>query len=238
MEAVQSTRVTATGSSKSILRDRNFIFLWLGQGTSLIGDQFYLIALPWLVLLLTGDAVSLGLVLALAGIPRAIFMLAGGALTDRFSQRTVMIASDVARLLLTAALAGIVLYGHVDMLMLYAFAVLFGTVSGIFMPASTSIVPRLVKKEQLQTGNAVVQGTAQLSVFIGPMLAGAIIAFFASQGTTSTMEGVGLAFAFDALTFLVSVATLWLMTIKGEALSGNIQRRPRAHFPGHNGFFN
>lgn len=221
MEAVQSTQVKATGSSKGILRDRNFILLWLGQGTSLIGDQFYLIALPWLVLLLTGDAVSLGLVLALAGIPRAIFMLAGGALTDRFSQRTVMIASDVARILLTAALAVIVLNGHVDMLTVYAFAIVFGTVSGIFMPASTSIVPRLVKKEQLQTGNAVIQGTAQLSVFIGPVLAGAIIAYFASQGTASTMEGVGLAFAFDAFTFLISVATLWLMSIKGEAVSGN-----------------
>lgn len=61
------------------------------------------------MLQLTGDAVALGIVIALAGIPRAIFMLVGGALTDRFSQRNVMLASDAARLVLTVALAGLML---------------------------------------------------------------------------------------------------------------------------------
>ncbi len=165
---------------------------------------------------MTGDSVALGLVLALAGIPRAVFMLVGGALTDRLSQRTVMLASDIARLILTAALAGLVLSGRVEMWMLYAFALAFGTVSGIFIPASSSMVPKLVTRDELQAGNSLVQGTAQLSVFIGPVLAGAVIAYFASGGASSTMQGIGLAFVVDALTFLVSVATLWLMKLAVE----------------------
>lgn len=32
----------------------------MGQGISALGDQFYLIALPWLVLQLTGDALAVG----------------------------------------------------------------------------------------------------------------------------------------------------------------------------------
>jgi MFS family permease len=206
----------AKSSSKGIFKNRNFVLLWLGQGTSLIGDQFYLIALPWLVLQLTGDAVALGLVLALSGIPRAMFMLVGGALTDRFSQRSVMLASDAARFLLMVALAGLVLSGHTEMWILYAFAIVFSTFSGLFTPASTSIVPRLVGRDELQAGNTVVQGTAQLSVFVGPALAGGVIALFAGQGASTDMGGIGLAFAVDALTFLVSVATIWLMAIKGE----------------------
>ena len=64
---------------------RDFRLLFGGATTSLLGDQFALIATPWLVLKLTGDPLALGIVLALEGIPRAVFMLLGGAITDRIS---------------------------------------------------------------------------------------------------------------------------------------------------------
>ena len=78
----------------NLFRNRNFSFLWIGELISLIGDQFYLIALPWLVLQMTGDALAVGTVLAVAGIPRALFMLVGGALTDRFSARQHHLGTD------------------------------------------------------------------------------------------------------------------------------------------------
>lgn len=196
------------------LKTRNFRLFWLGQGTSLLGDQFYMIAMPWLVLMMTGDALSLGIVLALTGIPRAVFMLAGGAMTDRFSQRSVMMASDVLRLGLTAALAAMIYYGQINIWWIYAFSLAFGVISGFFMPASSSIVPELVKKEELQAGNAITQGTAQMSVFIGPFIAGAIIAMFASRPSAGQLYGtygISIALAIDAVTFLVSVITLWMM---------------------------
>ena len=62
------------------LKIRNFRLFWLGESASLLGDQFFLIALPWLVLKLSGDAFAVGAVLAVAGIPRALFILLGGAL--------------------------------------------------------------------------------------------------------------------------------------------------------------
>ena len=52
------------------LKIRNFRLLWLGESASLLGDQFFLIALPWLVLKLSSDAFAVGAVLAVAGIPR------------------------------------------------------------------------------------------------------------------------------------------------------------------------
>ena len=81
-----------------VLKIRDFRLLFTGEGISLLGDQFYFIALPWLVLQLSSSTVVLGAVLALQGVPRAAFMLVGGAVTDRFSPRRVMIASNVARL--------------------------------------------------------------------------------------------------------------------------------------------
>jgi len=51
-------------SPLALLRRRNFRLLWIGEAISLLGDQFYLIALPWLVLQLTGSALAMGTVLA------------------------------------------------------------------------------------------------------------------------------------------------------------------------------
>jgi MFS family permease len=209
---------------KKVFSNRNFLLLWLGQGTSLLGDQFSMIALPWLVLMMTGDSVALGIVLALMGVPRAVFMLVGGALTDRFSQRSIMLASDILRLALTAMLAMVIFSGQIQLWMLYLFALAFGTVSGFFLPASNSMVPRIVNKEELMTGNSIIQGTSQLSVFIGPLLAGGLIAFFTtstiSGAVSPSMTGIGIAFAIDALTFLISIATLWMMSVKTAQAEG------------------
>ena len=65
----------------------HFRHLWIGITISVLGDQFYLVALPWLVLQLTGSGLALGTILMTAAIPRAALMLVGGAVIDRFSAR-------------------------------------------------------------------------------------------------------------------------------------------------------
>src|SRR5574342_999196 len=96
---------TATRSTRiRPLENRNFRLLWLGESVSLLGDQFYFIALPWLVFQMSGSALAFGTILMVAGIPRAVFMLVGGVMTDRFSPRAVMIASNLLRLAITVLL--------------------------------------------------------------------------------------------------------------------------------------
>lgn len=189
-----------------VLSLRDFRLLFSGATTSLLGDQFALIATPWLVLKLTGDPLALGIVLALEGLPRAIFMLLGGAITDRFSPRLIMMISDFIRLVLTALMALVVFTGTVQMWMLYAFGLGFGLVAGFAIPAANSIVPMLVKDADLQAGNSVMMGTGQLVGFVGPTVAGILIGRFSQSPL-----GIGLAFAIDALSFAVSAVTLWLM---------------------------
>jgi MFS family permease len=185
---------------------RDFRLLLAGTSSSLLGDQFALIATPWLVLELSDDPLALGIVLALEGLPRALFMLIGGAVTDRYSPRQVMLGADIARGILTAAMAAAVLTGAVQVWMLYGFALGFGLVAGFAIPAGNSIVPMLVRSDDLQAGNAVVMGATQLTSFVGPSLAGAMIASY----STST-HGIGLAFAVDTVTFAISAATFALM---------------------------
>lgn len=206
--------------SRNILRIRNFRLLWIGEGISLLGDQFYLIALPWLVLSMTGNALAVGAVLAAAGIPRALFMLVGGALTDRFTPRRLMINSNLARMVLTGLLAALVMTNLIQLWMLYVTALLFGLVDAFFFPAQTSMTPALLDKDQLPAGNAMIQGTARLSLFIGPVLAGAVISWL-DGGAAHSASGIALAFALDSLSFLASIITLSLMRIEnGGAKSG------------------
>src|SRR5512147_3110113 len=113
-------------SPGNVLRIRNFRLLWIGEGISLLGDQFYMIALPWLVLSLTGNALAVGTVMAIAGIPRALFMLVGGALTDRFTPRRLMINSNLGRMILTGLLAILVSTNLIQLWMLYVSALCFG----------------------------------------------------------------------------------------------------------------
>jgi MFS family permease len=205
-------------TASSVLKNYNFRLLWIGQGTSLLGDQFFMIAMPWLILKLTGDPLTLGIVLALIGIPRAIFMLVGGAVSDRYPPRLIMLISDVLRLLLTTLLAIMILTGWLQLWMLYVLAVVFGIISGFFIPASNSMLPLLIKPEELTIGNSIYQGTANLTSFIGPALAGGLIALFAHETTaqgSQEITGIAVALAFDALSFLVSVITLWVMNWQG-----------------------
>ena len=190
---------------------RDFRLLFSGATTSLLGDQFALIATPWLVLKLTGDPLALGIVLALEGIPRAIFMLLGGAITDRVSPRVIMLISDGIRFVLTTLMALAVFSGTVQMWMLYAFGLGFGLVAGFAVPAGNSIVPMLVESQDLQAGNSVMMGVGQLVGFIGPTIAGILIGQFSKSPL-----GIGLAFALDAVSFAVSAVTLWIMRGGGK----------------------
>jgi MFS family permease len=199
---------------RNVLSIRDFRLLFAGISTSLLGDQFALIATPWLVLQLTGDPVALGTVLALEGIPRALFMLFGGAITDRFSPRLILIVSDIVRLVLAALMTVVVVAGVVEIWMLYAFSLGFGLVAGFAVPAGNSIVPMVVKEKDLQAGNSIVMGAGQLVGFVGPVLAGILIGSYAES-----MRGIGLAFGLDAATFAVSALLLGLMRTGGQLAS-------------------
>ena len=213
-----STQTNSTNSSLfKLFKQNNFRFLWLGEFVSVLGDQFSLIALPWLVLQITGSALAMGIVLAIMGIPRAVFMLLGGAITDRFSPRTLMIITSLARMVLTALLAFAIISGSIAMWMIYIFALLFGLADAFFYPANSAMVPQVVGKDDLQMGNGIIHSTAQISVFLGPALAGLLIAFFSQgeviEGTIPDLQGIGFAFGIDALTFLLSTSFLLLIQV-------------------------
>ncbi|MEK6192017.1 MAG: MFS transporter [Chloroflexota bacterium] len=191
------------------LADRDFRLLFSGETISLLGDQFHFVALAWLVLQMTGSGLAVGTVLMVAGIPRAVFILVGGAFADRASPRSLMLTSNALRAAFVGVLAVLVLSGRAELWQLYVLAAIFGIVDAFFWPAMSTIVPMLVTEERLPAANALMQGSTQLTGLIGPALAGLLVA----------AVGTGLAFGIDAASF--AVAALALLLIRGG-------RRPAA----------
>lgn len=184
---------------------RDFRLVWLGEGDSLLGDQCYFVALTWLTLQITGSALALGTVLMEATVPRAALMLVGGAVTDRYSPRKVMLFSNAVRAALVAALTALILLKSIYIWELYPFAFAFGTIDAVFYSAANAIVPLLLDEDRLAAGTALTQANYQISGLTGPVLAGLLIV---SLGARARITG---AFAFDAVSFAFAAAILALM---------------------------
>src|SRR5881396_403337 len=194
----------------SVFSSGPFRKLWLATMLSLFGDFFSYVAMAWLVLQLTGSSLALGTVLVIQALPRAVLMVVGGALADRLSPRLTMLGSMGLRALFVAPLAVLVLTGHVQMWQVYGIAIVFGVVDAFFMPARSSILPKVVADHELEPGNAVLNVTGQVSLIVGPVLGGLIVA----------AVGTGWAFAADAACFVLGfLFLLWLpAAARGETV--------------------
>ncbi|MDQ1813419.1 MFS transporter [Massilia sp. CCM 9210] len=196
----------------ALLREPNFRWTIGGAIITSLGDQFTLIALPWLVLVSTGDPLKMGLVIAMMSIPRAIFILLGGALVDRYSPRSVLMITRFVNAALLALLATMVFANRISLPVVCTLGVLIGFASAFSIPAGTSMLPTVVAPAQLPMANAIMMGVRQLTMLAGPLLAGLLFALF-GDGSANTRApgaagGIGAAFALDALSFLVATWTL------------------------------
>jgi len=181
------------------LKIAHFRNLWIGSTISLFGDQFYLVALPWLVLQLTGSSLILGTILMTSAIPRTALMLVGGALTDRVSPRRVLLSTSLIRMLLIGALGALVWFDVVQLWHIYVLTVAFGIANAFSIPAVGALVPTLVQPQQLQRANSVLQGSMATVQTSGQAPAGFIIRGW----------GVPSALFLDALSFLAVIAALF-----------------------------
>ena len=88
--------------STSIVKNKNFGFLWVGHLISHAGDAVYMIALPWLMLELTGNKSLTSYIAMSAYLPVVLFGLVAGVLVDRYNRKWIMIFSDILRALLVS----------------------------------------------------------------------------------------------------------------------------------------
>src|SRR5437763_4098374 len=110
------------------LKHRPFALLWSGQTISRLGDSLYRIALAWWVLQKTGSAVAMGTVLICAFTPMLLFLLLGGVAVDRLPRLRLMLASDLLRGGIVAAVALLAFADRLELWHIYLASLVFGFV--------------------------------------------------------------------------------------------------------------
>ena len=194
---------------QALRRDPNFNWLMSGSLISALGDQFTMIALPWLVLQLTGDPLALGVMVAAMGLPRAILILFGGALVDRYSPKSVLMLTKYVNAALLGVLALLVLFEAATLPLIAALGIGLSIASAFSIPAGTSMLPHAVPPQHLATANATLMAMRQVTMLGGPLLAGLLFALMGDGSAgRGDARGLGIAFAIDCLTYIVSAWTL------------------------------
>jgi len=181
----------------TVLRHTDFRNLFVGQSLSTLGDRIVFVALALYVTEI-GSPTDVGLVLAAHAVPLVGLILLGGVVADRMPRARVMIASDLARCALHAALAALIFTGAVEIWHIVVIEALFGCAEAFFRPAQTGLLPQTVPEAEIQDARAASGTMETIAEFAGPSLATALVLGL----------GAGWAFAIDAATFLVSVAFL------------------------------
>jgi MFS family permease len=182
----------AAARPQSVFANAHFRKLWVGGGVSALGDQFYLVALPWLVLQITGSNLAVGTVLMSAAIPRAVLMLGGGAVSDRIAPRRILMMTVTTRATFVGAVGVLAWMQIIQLWHLYVLAFAFGVADAFGLPAFQSLLPQLVERHQLPAANASFHALYQIATMLGPTPAGFVIKAL----------GTGWAFIIDAISFL------------------------------------
>jgi MFS family permease len=201
---------------------------FFGQTVSLIGTQVQYVAISWLTYRLTGSAAMLGLVNFVSRSPTFFFAPFAGLWADRTDRHQAMIWIQSLEMVQAAVLACLALTGHIQVWHLFVLGFFLGVINGFEVPIRQSFIFETVdRKEDL--GNALALNTTmiQLSFLLGPVLAGALVAWV----------GEGWCFFINAVSFLAVLGGLLAMRLPKKNLLSTPSRNGRAFLDGfHHAF--
>lgn len=178
--------------------DRNQTYLLFAFTISTAGDWLYRLALPLLVLQLTGSAVGAASAYALEYLPYLFFSLVGGVAADRVNRLRLLIGTDLGSAVTVAALAGVIASGLAQVWLIFLVAFALSSLRPVYHPAFQGLLPSIVSANGLAAVNARVQAIDSVFVFAGPVLG---IGVVAALGTTTALW-------LDAGSFLLSALAL------------------------------
>ncbi len=164
-----------------LIQTRDFGLLWWGQTTSQIGEGLNKVALLWFVYELTGSVMKMTMVGLLQTIPPLLFGPLIGVYLDRLPKKSVMIWVDLLRALLTFLIPALYAMEMLSIEGLYGLIFLTSVVSTVFGPALVSAVPLLVRPSELMSANALIQGTNNIGMLLGPAISGVMIALINAE---------------------------------------------------------
>ncbi|HCY7054306.1 TPA: MFS transporter [Staphylococcus aureus] len=195
-------------SYASVLFNKNFTFYLIGIAFSNIGSAFTTFVFPLMILKLTGSAFQVGIVSALSFIPYAILGLPAGALIDRLNKKTIMKCADIIRLISYLSIPVLSFYNMLSIFQIYVVAIISGIGLVFHSISEVSIIPSIVKEEDLASANSYIYATQNVSEFLGPIIGGLLY----------TYMGYSILIFIDSMTFLLSFFSLILIKIETKSI--------------------
>lgn len=186
----------------SVLHDTRLRALLAAEVVSSLGTQMTWLALPWFVLRTTGSPQRMTWVIIAEVVPIAVLGFWGGAIATRVGTRRTMLACDLARVPIFAAIPALHAAGVLPFGVLLALVAASGAFLAPYFSVQRSVIPELIGEEQLDVANATAffQAANRLTIFLGPPAAGVLIGVV---GTASVLY-------VDAATYLASFVLVGL----------------------------
>jgi len=204
LKIMSDSAKTPPASPVSLFRDRRFLLVWLAQMVSGLGDWALMLAIPVAVYNGTNSQAKLGFAVVSETLPALLFGLIAGVLVDRLPRRRVMIATDLARMLVVLLLLNLHHFTHLsqsDIWLIYFVGFASASFSCFFNPARAALMPSLLPREKMLQANSLMSSGTRLTQVIGPGLGGILLFWLHPRGL----------FLFDAVTFLFSAACLFFV---------------------------
>jgi MFS family permease len=193
-----SAAVRRSFDSLSVPNYRRYFF---GQVVSLSGNWMQTVSAVWLILLLTGSGVAVGLTTALQFLPMLLLGAWGGLLADRLPKRGLLMATQALMAIPAVGLFVVTEAGIVAPWMVYLAVLAMGLVNAVDNPTRQSFVIEMVGSGRVVNAVSLNSVIVQSARIVGPAIAGLLIA----------VVGVGPCFGINALTFVAMIAALWRM---------------------------
>lgn len=197
-------------------RNPNYLLLQGGQLVSYVGNQQQFIALPLIVLALTGSAVQAGIAVSLNSIAVIVVSPLAGALADVWNRKHTMLICDAGRMLATLTIPVAFWLHALTMVQIYAVVTVAGTLGTLFNVANAAALPNVVAPAQLPV--ALAQSQAAYS---------GVRTFGALLGGTLYSLGESLPFLANAISFGASVLSLSLIRGDFQGRREEVDRRLR-----------
>ena len=197
----------------SILKNRTFLLLFMGNTISLIGFGFNLVGVSWLVLEVTGSELALGKIMAMATVPGVLIALFAGIIIDKVNRKWLLVVLDLFRMVVVGSFVILLAQDRFSMNALFIMVLLMGTGSSLFWPTAQAFVQELVSDKDYFQANALLSASYQAGSILGAGIGGMVVHFY----------GIPTALAFNSLTHLISALLISAAPFKRQVVYHEVE---------------
>jgi len=208
---------TKTEGYRSVLKNRNFLALWLGQVFSQLGDRVVFVVFVAFIAKDFGTSTTMqSWLYVMFTIPAILLTAVAGVFVDRWNKKYTLITTNILRAMFILLLP----FFSTTLLSIYALAFLVSSVTQFFVPAEASTIPTLVDKNQLLTANSLFTTTMMASIILGFAMGDPLINIFGLKSVHWSVSAL----------FIISAACLSFIRYKKDELGPKSEKTVKDFF--------